>query len=63
MECVKFEILLKCLSSGDPTIHCVFMKNGKKSTLTDYNSFQDLSGKFTHSKAKFCGKFTPSEQM
>ena len=28
VECVKFETFLKCSSSGDPTIHCVFMKNG-----------------------------------
>ena len=28
------ETFLKCLPSGDPTIHCVFMKNGKEFLLT-----------------------------
>ena len=28
MECDKVETFLKCLPSGDPTIHFVFMKNG-----------------------------------
>ena len=27
VDCDKFETFLKCLPSGDPTIHCVFMKN------------------------------------
>ena len=30
----KFETFLKCLPSGDPTIHCVFMKNGKEFRFT-----------------------------
>ena len=63
VESDKFETFLKCLPSGDPIIHCVFMKKGNKSTLTDYNSFQDLSGTFSHSKAKFRRKFTPRKQM
>ena len=48
---VIFETFLKCLPLGNPIVHCVFMKNGKESTLTDYHSFQDLSGKFSYSKA------------
>ena len=28
VECDKFETVLKCLLSGDPTIHCVSKKNG-----------------------------------
>ena len=34
MECDKFETFLKCLPSADPTIHCVFMKNGKEFLFT-----------------------------
>ena len=51
VECNTFETFLNCLPLGDPRVHWVFMKNGKESTLTDYHSFQDLSAKFSYSKA------------
>ena len=38
VECDKFETFLKFLPSGDPTIHCIFMKIGKESTVTDHNN-------------------------
>ena len=57
----KFETFFKCLPLGDPTIHYVFVENegglGKfmQTNLSEYNedyhSFQDLCGKFFHSKA------------
>ena len=28
VECDKFETFLKCLALGDPTVHCIFIKNG-----------------------------------
>ena len=51
VECDKFETFLKCLPSGDPTIHCVFMKNEGGLGKFMQTRFQDLSGKFSDSKA------------
>ena len=65
MECDEFETSLKCLPSVDPTIHYVLKKTKedwgnsckytygrvKESILNNYYSFQDLFGKFSHSKA------------
>ena len=38
-------------TKGDWGNSCKHICRHKESTLTDYNSFQDLSGKFFHSKA------------
>ena len=51
VKCDRFETFLECLPTADPTIHCVFKTIVKESTLADYHSFWDLSGKFSHSKA------------
>ena len=61
VECDKFETYLFAFRRSHNTLR--IQETEKKSTLTDYYSFQDLSGKFSHSKAKFSRKFTPGEQM
>ena len=58
MECHKLNLepfsldtTFSWKTKGDWRNSCKHICRHKESTLTDYNSFQDLSGKFFHSKA------------
>ena len=54
VECDKLNsqyITFSWKTKGDWGNSCKHICRHKESTLTDYNSFQDLSGKFFHSKA------------